>query len=112
MTDAKPSMELCVIDVKIWMQSNFLKLNDDKTELLLLRAKHRQLPPLLSIAVGNEMILPTQCARNTCTGVVFDHNLTMDQQITLICKSASFHPSNMRKIRKYRSPHAAEIIFH
>ena len=35
MADAKSSMELSVSDIKIWMQSNFLKLNDDKTELLL-----------------------------------------------------------------------------
>ena len=35
MADAKSSMELCVNDIKMWMQSHFLKLNDDKTEILL-----------------------------------------------------------------------------
>ena len=57
------------------------------------------------------MIMPTECARNI--GVMFDHNLTMDQQITSVCKSAFFHISNIRKIRKYiSSQHAAEIIVH
>ena len=83
------------------------ELNDDKTELLV-HPNHRQMPPLLSVAVGNEMILPTECARNI--SVMFDHNLTMDQQFTLICKSAFFHLCNIRKIRKYISQHAAEII--
>ena len=82
----------CVNDIKICMQSNFLKSNDDKTELLLVHPRHRQMSPLLSVAVGNDMILPTECARNI--GVMFDHNLTMDQQITSICKSAFFHLSN------------------
>ena len=50
------------------------ELNDDKTELLV-HPNHRQMPPLLSVAVGNEMILPTECARNI--SVMFDHNLTM-----------------------------------
>ena len=45
-------------------------------------------------------------------GVMFDHNLSMDQQITSVCKSAFFHISNIRKIRKYISQHAAEIIVH
>ena len=63
------------------------------------------LPPLLPIVVGNEMIMPTEYARNI--GVMFDHNLTMDQQITSVCKSAFFHISNIRKIRKYISQHAA-----
>ena len=34
----------------------------------------------------------------------------MDQQITSVCKFAFFHISNIRKIRKYISQHAAEII--
>ena len=29
-------VEGCIADVKKWMSSNFLKLNDDKTEILLL----------------------------------------------------------------------------
>ena len=65
----------------------FLKLNDDKTELLLVHSKHRQMPPLLPVIVGNEMIMPSKCARNI--GVMFDHNLTMDQQKKLL--SANLH---------------------
>ncbi len=56
------------------------------------------------------MIMPTECARNI--GVMFDHNLTMDQQITSVCKSAFFHIGNIRKVRKYISQHAAEITVH
>ena len=101
MADAKSSMELCVNDIKIWVQSNFF---------LFVHPKHRQTPPLPSVAVGNEMILPTECARNI--GVTFDHNLTMDQQITSICKPAFCRLSNIRKIWKYISQHAAETIVH
>lgn len=63
------------------------------------------MPPLLPIVVGNEMIMPTEYARNI--GVMFDHNLIMVQQITSVRKSAFFHISNIRKIRKYISQHAA-----
>ena len=110
MADAKSSMELCVNDIKIWMQSHFLKLNDDKTELLLVHSKYRQMLPLIPVVVGNEMIMPTECARNI--GCQVDHNLTMDQQITSVCKYAFSHISNIKKIRKYISQHAAQIIVH
>ena len=106
MADAKSSMELCVNDIKMWMQSHFLKQN----ELLLVHSKYRQMPPLLPVVVGNEMIMPTECAGNI--GVMFHHNLTMDEQITSVCKSPFFHISNITKIRKYISQHAAEIIVH
>ena len=92
MADAKSSIELCVNDIKIWMPCHFLKVNDDKNELPLPQSKYRQMPPLLTVVVGNEMIMPTECARNIC--VIFD------QQITSVCKSALFRKSSIRKIRK------------
>ena len=62
------------------------------------------MPPLLPVVVGIEIIMPTECARNI--------GAMLDQQITSVCKSAFFHKSNIRKIRKYISQHDAEIIVH
>ena len=36
------TIELCINEIRQWMQSNFLKLNDDKTEFLLF-GSHQQL---------------------------------------------------------------------
>ena len=33
-------LECCISDIRAWMKLNLLKLNDDKTEFLLLRTKH------------------------------------------------------------------------
>ena len=33
------SVEACLVHIKQWMRSNFLKLNDDKTEILLLGSR-------------------------------------------------------------------------
>ena len=80
------------------MASNFLKLNDDKTELLVIHPKHIEIPSLRSIAVGDEVINPSEYARNI--GVMLDQNLNTEQEITTICKSAFFHIRNIRKVRK------------
>ena len=105
---AKSSIEQCVLAIKKWMASNFLKLNDDKTELLVVYPKHIETPSLRSIAVGEEVINPSECARNI--GVMLDQNLNMEQQITTICKSAFLHIRNIRKVRKYLPQHAAETV--
>ena len=39
-------IEECVRDIDAWMTVNMLKMNRDKTELLVLSACHRPLPPL------------------------------------------------------------------
>ena len=102
---AESSIGPCVLVIKKWTASNFLKLNDDKTELLVVHPKHIETPSLPSIAVGDEVINLSECATNI--GVMLDRNLNMEQQITTICKSAFLH---IRNIRKYLPQHAAETV--
>ena len=58
-------------------------LNSDKTELLVLNACHRPLPPLESITVGLNVIHASHAAKNI--GVWFDEILSMDKQVKAVC---------------------------
>ena len=52
------SMQSCISDVKAWATANMLKLNDNKTELMLVtsnRTKHLHSLPI-SITIGNALI--------------------------------------------------------
>ena len=52
------SMQSCIYDVKVWATANMLKLNDNKTELMLVtsdRTKHLHNLPT-SITIGNAQI--------------------------------------------------------
>ena len=52
------SMQSCISDVKAWATANMLKLNDSKTELMLVtskRSKHLHNLPI-SITIGNAQI--------------------------------------------------------
>lgn len=57
--------EKCVRDIEAWMAINKLKLNRDKTELLVLNAHNCTSRPLESVTVSNEVIFPSSSARNS-----------------------------------------------
>ena len=56
------------------MSSDYLKLNDDKSEISLFNTKHSPHPNISNIMVGEEGITPFASCRNI--GVVFDDSLT------------------------------------
>ena len=66
-------VESCVRDIDRWMSCNKLKLNRDKTELLVISSKYRPCPSLDSILVGDHRVKRSDKARNI--GVVFDETL-------------------------------------
>ena len=107
---SKSRIESCIQDIGYWMTTNKLKLNTDKTELLVLNARHRPLPTLNSIFAGTDLIIASEPARNI--GVWFDNLVSVDKQVTSICKSASYHLHNIAKIRKFISFKNCETLIH
>ena len=66
-------VECFVNDIDCWMVNNGLKLNQDKTELVLISSKFRSRRPLEFFQVGDEKIQPKSSARNL--GVIIDQCL-------------------------------------
>ena len=73
------------------MVANKLKLNGDKTKLIVLIARQRPEPPLDSIKIGADIIKASKSAKNI--GVWLNSVLSMGVQINNICKTAFFSPS-------------------
>ena len=93
------------------MAKNFLKLNDDKTEVLVIGKKDQRnkvLVPLLKI--GNCSVLVSKSAHNI--GVIHDDELGMSCQVSAICRSAYYHLRNIGQIRRFLDKKAAESIVH
>ena len=76
-------------------------LNQDKTELLILYARHRPQPPLESILVFSDVIYSSNSAKNVVSW--FDTVMSMDKQINSICQSAFYHRCNIAQISKHIS---------
>ena len=72
---SKSVTERCIQDVQQWMVVKKLKLKGDKTELLVLAARHRPPPPPDSILIGADIIKGSKSAKNV--GVWLDSVLSM-----------------------------------
>ena len=84
------------------MLCNKLKINDSKTEFLLLAsktslAKLQQLN--LKIKVGSEEITPSSKARNL--GALFDSEMSMQDQVTSVTRASYFHLRRIKKIKHH-----------
>ena len=86
--DAITRLENCVTEVKAWMGHNLLKLNDDKTELIVFAPKHRlRHCQSISLNLGEYTIIPSLHVRNL--GVVFDQTMSMEKHFSSIAKHVS-----------------------
>ncbi|KAK6167714.1 hypothetical protein SNE40_021678 [Patella caerulea] len=102
-------MQNCISDIKMWMSNNFLKLNDDKTEYLII-GSNTNLNKLSDtpVQVGQNYITPSKSARNI--GVIFDCQMSMESHINSICKTGYFNLRNISKIKKYISTDAMKTL--
>ena len=105
------SIKECIKEVSAWMSSSKLKLNEDKTEFLIITTPHfKKTFHDISLEVGGLQIQCAEKARNL--GVFFDSVMDMKCNVTAICKSAYYHLRNIGSVRKYLTSDSAAQIIH
>ena len=82
LSSVKSRIEICVQEINNWMILNGLKLNEGKTELLLLSSRYRPSPSLEFVRVGSETIQPSSSVRNL--GVILDPSADMEDHFEKI----------------------------
>ena len=81
------AMQDCITDIKKWMLADKLKLNDDKTEFIIIGTRQQLAKVSVdSLCIGDEIIKPSSVVRNL--GSWFDLQLKMDLHINKCCKAA------------------------
>jgi len=108
MESSKSKMEVCVCDIALWMLCNRLKLNQDKTEVLVFLSPYRPRPSLDNLMIVDEIVACSPMAGNI--GVVFDNSLSMVSHVNAVCKSAFFHLHKISKFRKFLTPETTKTI--
>ena len=101
-------LEACIKDIKIWMTNNLLKLNDDKTELIVITThSNTSQNQHIGINIGDSLITPSrEPPRNL--GVLFDSTCSLNDHVSKICKSINYNLYSIGKTRKYLDTPTAE----
>ena len=98
-------------DISIWMKTNKLKLNDDKSEVLMFgMPKQLEKLNISELKIENTMFTASSKARNL--GVIMDKHLSMGPYASSVCKSGHYHLRNLSQVRKYLDPSSCEKAVH
>ena len=91
-------MEECVSAISEWMMKSMLKVNDEKTEVLVISAPcfTEKLKETHRI-VGDTSGRASESARNL--GVMFDNALDMSDHIKIVCRASFRHLKHLRSIK-------------
>ena len=81
------SIEKYVADIRAWMISNRLLINDSKTEFIIIGSKHQMSKIQINeITVGKSTIEPVKVVRSL--GMWLDSHMSMDIHIGKVCSKA------------------------
>ncbi len=101
----------CIVDIKNRMTSNFLQLNSERTEVLIIGPNTFACNNLeFCLILDGCSVNSSLSVRNL--GVLFDGNLSFEKHVFSICKSAFFHLKNISKLRPMLSMSNAETLIH
>ena len=107
--DAMKAMENCITAIRAWMIKDKLCLNDSKTEFMIVGTRQQLAKVNIDqLCVGESSIVPVTSVKNL--GSWFDKNMSMTTHIIKVCKAASFHLYNIRRIRKYLTSESTHCL--
>ena len=103
------SLTACISDIRLWMRTNLLKLNDDKTEFIVFGTRS-QLSKIgeVSIKIGNDTISAVPLVRNL--GVHFDKELKWTVHINHLTSNLYHILRKVAHIRHLLNEEATKII--
>ena len=99
------TIQNCISQIKTWMSSNKLKLNDEKTELLYIHSK--DIIPY-DLQIGDTLVPFSTQARNL--GVIFMDNLSLEKHVTKVCRTAFIELRNISNIRQFLDISTTKVL--
>ena len=100
----------CLAEIRQWMFRNHLKLNDSKTEFLIIGNQQmtKQLNGVNHIVIGDSSVTAVDHAKNI--GVILDSQLDMTKHVNETCKTCYMHIHNISKIRNKLNEEATATL--
>uniref|UniRef100_A0A669CX68 Reverse transcriptase domain-containing protein n=1 Tax=Oreochromis niloticus TaxID=8128 RepID=A0A669CX68_ORENI len=108
--DTRPMDALfnCILDIKSWMAENFLQLNQDKTEVLIIGPEAQREKLLSKLQAFS--LCPSLQVKNL--GVILDSELGFIPHIKHVTKIGFYHLNNIARVRPILSRANTEMLMH
>ena len=104
------TLRLCIDDIKDWMTANKLKLNDDKTEVMIISSS--RMSTALSIPdsfdIGNASVPFSDTVKNL--GVTLDCHLSLKTHVLNLVRTANFELRRIGSIRSLLTTEATATL--
>jgi len=88
----------CLHEISQWMTQNDLKINEDKTKMILIKSKRNSSDLDFMVPYGEDEIKTEDAAKTL--GVTLDSKLSMTKFIQEKCSSCYFHLRNLGRIKR------------
>ena len=97
--------------ISAWMNEHFLKINPNKTELILFCPPTVKNTPLIQgTFIGNKCVRFSKTVK--LLGVHLDSSLNLDHHVDNLVSECFYHLKNISKIRRYMTNNDAEKLIH
>ena len=108
--DVIQSMTQCILEVRSWMSANRLKLNDDKTEAMIIASSRIATSVSLpqSLVIDGTVVSFSQSVKNL--GVTIQCDLSMDKQVLNTCRAAYIELRRISSIRHLLTPESTKTL--
>ena len=91
------------------MNNNMLKINPDKTEVIIFSSQRNEKHiESVSVKIGEAEIKPSECVRNL--GAFLDSKMSMEKHINSVCRSGYGQLRQIGHIRKYLNTNATKTL--
>lgn len=92
----------------VWMKSNQLQLNPDKTECIWIRSSCCQHHSFPTLQIGGVTVQPAHSAKSL--GVCFDQFLSYKRQLSAVSKTCYFQLHQLRSVCKRLEPETIRSV--
>ena len=101
MQNTMEKINAIMAEVRLWMDKKKLKLNESKTECMLVGTRRTltNFSDFQTVYINNTEVKTTKTVKNL--GFIFDQHLTLREQVQSVVKSGNYHLRNIAFIKRY-----------
>lgn len=110
--NCRDRISMLLSDLRLWMQNRKLKLNEGKTDVILVKGSMRRdiSNDFNFLTFGKSNVLFSEEVKNI--GVIFDRSLSFDKHIGEIVRTCNWHIRNLYSIKKFLDRNSLLTLVH